>query len=199
MPSLFLRAGGGELIVKPRAGHAPFALHGRRRNAHYFGRLLHREPAEEAKFHEFGLIGVQHLQTIQRFVQFVEGHFGNGGDSDVVFNGENLDVAAAFLGALVAGVVDENSAHQLRGDAEKVGAALPVHAGLIHQLHVRLVNERGGLQGVVATFAAHVVGGDSPEFRVDDRKELIVCSGCALARVGEKLGDFAAGLWSHRW
>jgi len=170
--------------MEPGAGHAPFAFNGCGGDAHHFGGFFHSKPAEETEFDEFGLIGVQCLEAIQRFVEFVKGHFRYGRDADVVFNGQNLGVTAAFLGALVAGVIHQDAAHELGGDAEKVGAALPVDAGLIHQLHVGFVDQRSGLQSMVPAFAAHVIGGDAAQFGVDDREELIVSAGSALTGVG---------------
>ena len=54
---------------------------------------------------------------------------------------------AALLAVLRARVVNQNLAHQARGDAEEVRAALPRHI-LTHESHVSLVNQRGGLQRV---------------------------------------------------
>ena len=55
-------------------------------------------------------------------IEFVEGDFGDRSESDVVFDRKYLGVAAALLGALAAGVIDEDTAHELGGDAEEVGA-----------------------------------------------------------------------------
>ena len=73
-----------------------------------------------------------------------------------------MSVAAAFEGVLRAGVVDKDAAHELGGDAEEVGAALPGYAGLVDELHVCFVDEGGGLEGVVGALPAHVIGGDLP-------------------------------------
>ena len=108
------------------------------------------------------------MQAIQRFVEFVKGDFGYRGDSDVVFNREYLSISAAFLGALVTSMVDQNAPHELGGDAEEVGSALPVDARLIYQLHVCFVDQSGSLQGMIAAFAAHIVGGDAAQFRIND-------------------------------
>ena len=172
------------MTMEPGAGHAPFAFDGGGGDAHDFGGFFHGESAEESEFDQFGLIGVQCLEPIQRFVEFVKGDFRDGGDADGVFNGQNLGVPAAFLRALVAGVINQDAAHELGGDAEEVGAALPINAGLIHQLHVGFVDQRRRLQRMVPAFAAHVVGGDAAQFGVHDREELIVCAGGALTGVG---------------
>lgn len=154
--------------MEPGARHAPLALDGGGRDAHDFGGLFDGESTEEAEFDELGLVGIEGLEAVECFVEFVEGDFGNRGDTDVVFDGKDLRIAATFLGALVAGVIDEDAAHELGGDTEEVGPALPVNACLIDQLHVRFVDERRGLQSMIGAFAAHVVGGDASQFGIDD-------------------------------
>lgn len=51
-------------------------------------------------------------------------------------------------------VIDQDAAHDMRGNRKKVGAVLPVHPALIDELQVGLVHERGGGQGMVGTFAS---------------------------------------------
>ena len=100
------------------------------------------------------------LEPGEGFVEFVEGDRRSGGEAEGIVEGEFLGVAAALEGVLGAGVVDEDAAHELGGYAEEVGTALPGYAGLVDELHVGFVDEGGGLEGVVRSLAAHVVGGD---------------------------------------
>jgi hypothetical protein len=51
-------------------------------------------------------------------------------------------------------VIDEDPPHHHRGHANELGAVLPVHQPLVDQPEIRLVHERGGLQGVVEPLAA---------------------------------------------
>jgi len=60
-----------------------------------------------------------------------------------------------------------DAAHHLRGHGEEVVPALPVHPGDIDQPQVRLVDERGGLEGMVRALVAHVAVRDPSKFRVD--------------------------------
>ena len=64
-----------------------------------------------------------------------------------------LGLAAALVGGAVARVIDEDPPHHHRGDAHELGAVRPVHLPLVDQPEIRLVHERGGLQGVVAALA----------------------------------------------
>ena len=89
-----------------------------------------------------------------------------------------------------AGMVDEDLAHELRGDAEEMDAALPGGLALVDEAHVGFMDEGSGLQGVVATFAAEVALGQTAEFLVDERRELIERRLVALLPVNEELSDF---------
>jgi hypothetical protein len=59
-------------------------------------------------------------------------------------------------------MVDEDPPHQLRGDAEEVRATLPVPS-LPGELEVGLVDERGGLEGVIPPLAGQVPGSELVE------------------------------------
>ena len=148
--------------MEPGFGHAPLSFDGGGRQADDFGHLFDGEAAEEAEFDNFGLVGIELLEPIEGFIEFVEGDRGTGGQADGVVEGDFLGVAAALEGVLRAGMVDQDATHELGGDPEEVGAALPGNAGLVDELHVGFVNEGGGLEGMVGAFAAHVVGRDLP-------------------------------------
>jgi hypothetical protein len=65
----------------------------------------------------------------------------------------------ALEGAALARVIDQKAAHHPRPDGDEVGPALPARAGLVDQLEVGLVHERGGLEGVSGALAAHIGAG----------------------------------------
>jgi len=74
---------------------------------------------------------------------------------------------------MTACVVDQNLAHKLRSDREKMGAILPIRQVLLSQAHVCFVNQCGALQGMVGTFPLKVASGDSVEFAIDKRHQRI--------------------------
>lgn len=102
------------------------------------------------------------LKAVEGLIEFVEGDGWSGGETEGIVEGEFVSVAAAFEGVLGAGVVNEDAAHELGGDAEEMSTALPSDTGLVDELHVCFVDEGGGLKGVIGAFAAHVVGCDFP-------------------------------------
>jgi len=56
---------------------------------------------------------------------------------------------AAFGGGSHTGVIYQDAAHQLGGDAEELAAIAPVRASLIHEPEVSLVHEASALQSVI--------------------------------------------------
>jgi len=55
-------------------------------------------------------------------------------------------------------VVDENAPHYLRSNAKEVGSILPIHL-LTDELWVSLIDQCGGLKGVVFALVAHAAMG----------------------------------------
>ena len=107
----------------------------------------------------------------------VEDLLGGGGfrafDPGELFGEGKLDGerAAAALGEVAAGVVLEDVAHHAGGKRVEVGAVVPGDFALVEEAEVDLVDERGGLEGVVVALAAHVAAGDSVELLVDEWHE----------------------------
>jgi hypothetical protein len=53
-----------------------------------------------------------------------------------------------------------------------MGTVLPLHALVVDQAHVRLVDQRGGLEAVAGAFAFHVAVCEATKLRVHDRRQL---------------------------
>jgi hypothetical protein len=85
-----------------------------------------------------------------------------------------------------AGVIDQDAAHHLRGDAKEVRPILPVDLALIDHPQVNLVNERRRLQCVGGAFASELAAGHATQLRIDQREQLIQSTAIAAAPVGEK-------------
>ena len=74
---------------------------------------------------------------------------------------------------MLARVVDENPAHDPRGDRENLRAVLQSDASLIHEPQIRLVDEPRGAQRVTVAFATKLPLGDRGELVVNERDELV--------------------------
>ncbi len=79
-----------------------------------------------------------------------------------------LPVSTALGRVMRPRVLDEDLAHESRGDAVKMRAILPGHLLVIDQLQIRFMHERGRLQGVIAAFALQVSAGHTAQFFVNE-------------------------------
>ena len=96
-------------------------------------------------------MGLEALQGLVQGQEFLGGPANLEGVEVRVFAPPPAPVLVAHF---AAGVLDENAAHGLGGGREEVGATVPV-LGLYtsHQPYVRLVDQRGRLQGLAGLFA----------------------------------------------
>ena len=85
-------------------------------------------------------------------------------------------------------MVDEDPAHDLRGNCKEMGTVVPARAPLIDQVQEDFVNQRCGLQSMVRTFVAQLAAGDPAEFRVNERRKPIEGSLVAAAPLPQHLG-----------
>src|SRR5688572_22175997 len=86
-------------------------------------------------------------------------------------------------------MVDQDSAHLSRRYAEEVRAILPIHLALIDESHVRLVNERGRLQAVVAPLPVHLTCGNAPQLAIHNRQQTIERGAIAVPPLSKQGGD----------
>src|SRR4026209_1575307 len=69
---------------------------------------------------------------------------------------------------------------------------------LIHKLKIRLVNERGGLQGVPLSFAAHIIVRQAMQFGLHERDQFLQRSFVSAALLAEQLSDLLSRGWGRR-
>ena len=106
-----------------------------------------------------------------------------------------MGAAAAFLAVGRLGIVQQDAAHDLGGDAEEVGTILPAGAALIDELQVGLVDEGSGLQGMAGALAAELGAGDPFELLVDERRQLIHHRSIAAGKLGQQLRNLLRTHW----
>ena len=88
----------------------------------------------------------------------------------------------SFRAPAAAGVIHQNIAHDPCGNREEVGTRLPLDVLLADQAQISLMNEGGGLEGVVVPLAAHVGVGEPVKLVIDEGKELLEF-GMSLAKL----------------
>ena len=85
--------------------------------------------------------------------------------------------------------VDEDAAHQPRGDGKEVCAILPPHARVVGQAHIRFVHQGSGLQAVPRALATHVVAGETMQLVVHDGRQRLNRVLVAVAPGAEECAD----------
>jgi hypothetical protein len=84
-----------------------------------------------------------------------------------------------------------------------MGAVLPLHAPVVDQPHVGLVDQRGGLEAMAGSLAFHVAMRQAAELGVHDRGQLGECLLIAVAPRTEERTDVipngltSAPAWLH--
>src|SRR3989442_10669520 len=104
-------------------------------------------------------------------------------------------LAASFSTGAGACVIDQYMSHHLRRHGKEVGAILPVHILLVYQPHIGFIDQGCRLQRVAGAFATHVVMGQTPEFVIDQRRELVQCRLVSVAPRFQQAGDFVWRRW----
>lgn len=82
--------------------------------------------AEVAEFDDFGFAFVEGGEAAEGGVGGDDVGAAFGGKVEGFVEGGGGLSATAFLGHMMAGVVDEDLAHAMGGDAEEVGSAFPI-------------------------------------------------------------------------
>jgi len=65
-------------------------------------------------------------------------------------------------------MIDEQATHYLCGDSEKMSAVLPVHARLVYESKISLMNQGGWLESVIGSFPSQIIRCQLTQFIVDD-------------------------------
>ena len=101
-----------------------------------------------------------------------------------------------FCRVMAASVIDQDPPHHLRGDTEKLRAVLPGDLVLTDQPDVRLVDQRGRLECVVATLVPQVGSGSPAKLAIYERQQVFARSRVSLTPRSEQIAH-AAGRGRH--
>src|SRR6185312_11637970 len=192
---LFLRHGPGvKLAPQPRLGDSQLRTNPGKREAQHAGGLFRRHSAEEAHFDQLCFERVVGFERLQRVVDADDHGISLQGSVHELVERENDLSGAAFRRVAGAGVVGQNLAHDVRGDAEKVGAALEVRLAGINQAKVSFVDQRGGLQGVADALLPEIVSGEFAQFGVDLWQEPVEGGLVAFSQILQSDGNWLRNL-----
>lgn len=190
-----------DLSAEPGAGEGPLAFDRAIADAQCFSGLLDAQAGVKAQADDLGgelvifteatddvikgqdLFGV----VLTRQVDDVDGHAATGW-------------AAALVAEAGTGVLDEDALHGLCGDGEEAGAVDLFQALVADEAGIGLVDQGGGLEGVVDAFAAHAGLRDGMQLVVDAREEdaalLVVTRGGGAEHARDiDAGELAVAGW----
>jgi hypothetical protein len=98
-----------------------------------------------------------------------------------------MEASGAALGVMLAGVVNEDLAHDVGGEANEVSAVGPVDV-FAGEADISFVDEGGGLEGVAGALATHVGLGEAVKLGVNEREQAVGGGGIAGMHGFEELG-----------
>ena len=176
-------------VVEPGAREAPVALDRGRRELQDLRNLVGGQAAEEFELDDPALARIDGAELIERLVEDDDVHVRRLPGFIGVAEWNFPHVPAPLAGGAVAGMVHENPPHHDRREADELRPVLPVHLPLIDQPKVRLVDERCGLEGVVAPLAEQIRGGQPAQLIVHERQHLVARPLVALAPVEQQSCD----------
>jgi hypothetical protein len=158
--------------MQPDAGGSPVAVDGRARDPQHIRYLGSRQPPEELHFDDLALAFVDARQLVQGVVQ--------GQELGVSLDGQGVKILESdpaspvpFGGPTFPGIVHQDLAHEPGSDGDEVCPVLQLHRLAAYQPKVSLVNQGGGLQGVIRSFRLEVVMSEPAQFLVEQRQQSI--------------------------
>lgn len=182
--------------MEERARLEPVPLDGPLAHTERFGSLGNGEPSVEAELHDANEPLVEPSETLHRLLELHDLLDSRRLRRMVILQGRRGSPAAAFLGELRAGVVDEDAPHRSRRDGEEVHAILEAPTAPAGEPKVRLVHDRRRSEGARPA-ASEMEVGDSPEVVVEDVEEAIPVGAATAAGAGEQVLDLFGGSHSN--
>ena len=178
-------------VVEPGTRKAPVAFDGRRRELQDFRNLVGGQAAKEFQLDDPALARIDGAESVERLVQDEDVHLLSPRGSLDVAQGNLPHVPPALAGGVVARMVDENPPHHDHGESDELRPVLPVDVPLIDQPKVGLVDERGGLERVVAPLAEEIPSGQPAQLVVHEREHLVPRALVTIAPVEQQPCDRA--------
>jgi len=145
---------------KSDAGKGPIALHRAWSDVKELGNFLDGETAEISQLDHAGLAGTLGLEASERLVDCNDFIDSFGGYGQVVVDLHAVEGTSAALGMMGTGVVDQDLAHHMCSNPNKVGTVVPVDVPP-DEPKVSLIDEGGRLEGMVRALAPHGCPGET--------------------------------------
>ena len=160
------------LTCQPTLGQSPVPKNGLGRHLQKRARFLHAQAGKESQLHNLRLPGIERLQRVQGRVELQERVIAIPSRRREFIQRYAHGSAAPFGGAAGDGVVDQYTAHDIRGQGKEMRSILPIDRLAVHQPQKSFVNQRRWLERVILALPRHVAAGDDPQFAVDDWRQM---------------------------
>ena len=98
---------------------------------------------------------------------------------------------------VAARIVDQVSAHGSSCNCEEMSPTAPIYFARRIQFHIRLVQERRSLEGVIRALAAQVVRCQPVQLWQHDFEEARFCFAISIPLLSQEVGEFVGG-YIHR-
>jgi hypothetical protein len=122
-----------QILVEPGLGKAPIAFHRLRGHADKLSNFFNIETPEEAKLDDTGLPRVKTCQAVHGIVNCEEFGRASFRKEKTFVEGNLLPTGAALNTKAGPRVVNQNVAHKISCNSEKMSFALPAHIFLYRQ------------------------------------------------------------------
>jgi hypothetical protein len=120
----------------------------------------------------WALLRIEFGEAAESFIQCDDIRGLPLGNSSRFFQKYLLKAVAALLRVMAAAVVDQDTPHQLCGDAQELLPIFPTNFSLIRQAKISLMHQGSSLQGVIAALPPQVARRQTPQFRVEQHDQL---------------------------
>jgi len=162
-----------EFGVQPGASEFPVAHDGLGRDREHFCCFFDAESAEESQLNDASLALVVLSESVQgifecdQFPCPIPTEIGQFIEIDLAGGPASLGCYAASR------PVEEDVAHDLRGDGKEMRAMLPVDVGDVDQFEIGLMHQGSGLHGMSRTLVLHLVSRDAAERAINTRRQAL--------------------------
>jgi hypothetical protein len=179
----------GDLAVQPRPRVSPVALGRSERNPEGLGGLNHGQSGEEAELYQLCREGIDPVQPLEGFVQGHEVLALDAGNHVDLGQLHAVGSAAVTDAPLAPRLLDEDAAHRLRGGGEEVAPAVPSRIFGPYKSKIGFVHQRRGLERLAGCFTGKLLRGQTAQFGVDQREQLLCGPRIALLDGREDSGN----------
>jgi hypothetical protein len=119
--------------------------------------LFHRQSSEIPHLYNLRFPLIKRGKFLQRLIECEQLVCTGLRHGSAFVQGYPDRVSAAFPCAPLAGVIDHDPTHKLRGGSKKMDTVLPARMRLVRELEVSVVQKRSRLQGVIGSLPPHVM------------------------------------------